>query len=390
MKKIAIVVTEFTAGGVEKALLELINTINREEYEITVFLLNKNGQWTHLLEEKVNVVVLEGKNVGNYIRKLLKGCNLFELLRLFYFRLKAKFTIKTNYAKGLEYRLKSEPKYHEIFDIAIAYKMSNIDVVLNCLYHIEAPKKVAWVHQIFNEAEIKYTNYYNQFDKIFCVSEMLKKETISMFPELKNKTDIFHNILNINEIENLSTKFTPILKDSDSQTAIVTVGRLSHEKGQDIIPSVAHLLRNKGYSFKWYLIGGGPLEQTIRDKIKQYHVEENVILCGVKDIPYPYIRCCDIYVQTSKTEGWGITVSEAKALCKPVVTTDAGVMHEQIENGVNGIIADDYSADALCNGIELLINNIHLREEITQNLKNEYHCSNDDVFINKLYSLIAE
>ena len=166
MKKIAIVVTEFTAGGVEKALLELIDSINSEKYEITVFLLNKNGQWTHLLEEKANIVVLEENHVGDYIRKLLKKCSLFKLLRLFYFRLKSKLTIKTNYAKGLEYRLKSEPKHPEIFDLAIAYKMSNIDVVLNCLYHIEASKKAAWVHQIFNESEIKYTNYYNQFDNM--------------------------------------------------------------------------------------------------------------------------------------------------------------------------------------------------------------------------------
>ena len=59
MKKIAVVVTEFIAGGVEKALLELIDAIGPNEYEITVFLPNKNGQWTYLLEEKVDVVVLQ-------------------------------------------------------------------------------------------------------------------------------------------------------------------------------------------------------------------------------------------------------------------------------------------------------------------------------------------
>ena len=390
MKKIAVVVTEFIAGGVEKSLLELIDSIDQTEYAVTVFLPNKNGQWTHLLEEKVEVVVLEEKSVGICVRELLKKLNLLGLFRFFYFRLKSKLTIGKNYAKGLKYRLKSEPKHNKNFDIAIAYKMSNIDVVLNCLYHIRSNKKVAWVHQIFNIAEVKYANFYNQFDKVFCVSEMLKNETVSMFPELKDKTEVFHNILNVDKVKKLSTEFTPKLKKDNSQFAIVTVGRLSDEKGQEIIPSVASLLRNKGYNFVWHLIGGGPLEQTIREKIKQYNVEENVILCGVQDFPYPYIKGCDLYVQTSKTEGWGITVSEAKALHKPIITTDAGVMSEQIENGVNGIIADNYSAEALCNGIELLMTNGSLREKIIRNLENEDNCSKDKVFLNRLYDLIEK
>lgn len=390
MKKIAVVVTEFIAGGVEKALLELIDAIDQNEYEITAFLPNKNGQWTHLLEKKVDVVVLEEKSVGSCVRELSKKRNLFDLFSFFYFRLKSKLTIGKNYAKGLEYRLKSEPKHHKNFDIAIAYKMSNIDVVLNCLYHIKSHKKVAWVHQIFNISEVKYTNFYNQFDKVFCVSEMLKNQTDTMFPELKDKTEVFHNILNVSKLKKLSTTFTPTLKKDNSQFAIVTVGRLSNEKGQDIIPLVASLLRNKGYNFVWHLIGGGPLEQTIREKIEQYKVEENVVLCGVKDTPYPYIKNCDIYVQTSKTEGWGITVSEAKALHKPVVTTDAGVMSEQIKNGVNGIIADNYSAEALCSGIELLMTNDSLRKEIIRYLENEDNRSKDKVFLSRLYNLIEK
>lgn len=387
MKKIAVVVTEFIAGGVEKALLELIDAIDPNEYEITVFLPNKNGQWTYLLEEKVDVVVLQ-EDTRKQAKELLKNFNLFKLFRLLFFRLISKLIIHTNYSKGLEYRLKSAPRYPKKFDIVIAYKISNIDIVLNSLYYIESDKKVAWVHQVFNESEKKHINLYNQFDKIFCVSEALKIQTVNMFPELKNKTEVFHNILNVNKIKKLSTDYLPKLKSNSELFTIVTVGRLSIEKGQDIIPLVTFSLRNKGYSFVWYLIGDGPLEQTIYEKIKQYNVEKNIVLCGKLDNPYPYIKKCDIYVQTSKTEGWGLTVSEAKILHKPIVTTDAGVMHEQIKHGVNGIIIDKYSVEELCNGIEQLMTDPSLRETFIQQLEKDDGSADSKTSLQKLYDLI--
>ena len=388
MKKIAVVVTEFIAGGVEKALLELIDAIGPNEYEITVFLPNKNGQWTYLLEEKVDVVVLQEEDTRKQAKELLKNFNLFKLFRLLFFKLKSKIIIHTNYSKGLEYRLKSSPRYPKKFDIAIAYKISNIDVVLNCLYYINANKKVAWAHQVFNESEKKYINLYNQFDKIFCVSKVLETQTVTMFPALKDKTEVFHNILNVNKIKKLSTEYLPKLKNDNELFTIVTVGRLSVEKGQDIIPLVASLLRNKGYSFVWYLIGDGPLEQTVQKKIKQYNVGENIVLCGKLDNQYPYIKNCDIYVQTSKTEGWGLTVSEAKILHKPIVTTDAGVMHEQLKHGVNGIIIDKYSVEELCNGIEQLMTDSSLRETFIQQLERDDYSTDNKTSLQKLFDLM--
>lgn len=386
MKKIAVVVTEFIAGGVEKALLDLIDAIDRDEYEITIFLPNKNGQWTYLLEEKMDVVVLQN-DTRRQAKELLKKFNLFQLFRFLFFRLKSRLIIHTNYSKGLEYRLKSTPRYPQKFDIAIAYKISNIDIVLNCLYYIDSNKKVAWVHQVFNEQEKEHINLYNQFDKIFCVSKALKEHTVNMFTSLRAKTDVFHNILNYNEIKKLSTDYLPKLKSGNDIFAIVTVGRLSFEKGQAVIPQVAHLLLEKGYNFIWYLVGEGPLETELKEKIKQYDVADYVVLCGRKDNPYPYIKNCDIYVQTSKTEGWGLTVSEAKILNKPIVTTDAGVMSEQIENGINGIITENDSAEEICNGIEKLIVNPDLRKSFIAALEKE-DADDNKKQIQKLYSLI--
>ena len=65
---------------------------------------------------------------------------------------------------------------------------------------------------------------------------------------------------------------------------------------------------------------------------------ESPSIIGVKSNPYPYFKCCDIYVQTSRHEGYATTVSEAKVFCKPIITTDVSGAKEQIRTGENGFI----------------------------------------------------
>ena len=387
MKKIAFFTNKFVAGGLEKSLLELIDVIDPEQYEITVFLPNREGEWTHLLEKKAHVVVLEQEDFKFLVKKHLKNFDLLNLLKTLIFRIKAIISSKNNYYEGLKYRTKSMTKHPEQFDVAIAYQALDVNSVVNCLHRTNSYKKILWVHQSFTIFNPKFNNWYSDFDKVFCVSGHLKEETQTMFPKLISKTDIFYNIINPDLIKKLADKHPLELRTFEKQVVLVTVGRISKEKGQTVIPQVADILQKKGYSFIWYLVGEGPLEKELEDKIKQYGVSDNVVLCGRKDNPYPYIKNCDIYVQTSKTEGWGLTVSEAKILNKPIVTTDAGIMSEQIENGVTGIITANDSAEEICNAIESLIINPDLKKSFIDALKKE-DANDNKKEIEKLYSLM--
>lgn len=387
MKKIAFFSNKFIAGGLEKSLLELIDIIDHDQYEVTVFLTNNDGEWTHLLEKKARVVTLQQEDFKFLVKNHLKNFDLISLLKTLILRIKAIILSKNNYYDGLKYRTKSMTKYPEQFDIAIAYQALDANTVVNCLHRINASKKVLWVHQSFTIFNPGFNNWYSDFDKVFCVSQYLKTEVQTMFPELIGKTDIFYNITNPSLIKELADEHQLELRKFESQIVLVTVGRISEEKGQSVIPQIAHLLVEKGYNFIWYLVGDGPLEKELQKKIVQYCVGDNVVLCGRKDNPYPYIKNCDIYVQTSKTEGWGLTVSEAKILNKPIVTTDSGVMSEQIETGVNGIITENDSAEEICNAIESLILNPDLRKVFIETLEKE-DANNNKKQIQKLYSLI--
>ena len=87
-----------------------------------------------------------------------------------------------------------------------------------------------------------------------------------------------------------------------------------------------------GYNdFKWYIIGFGPEEELIRQRIAEYKMESHVILLGKKENPYPYIKTCDIYIQPSRYEGKSVSVREAQILCKLVIITDYPTSNSQIK-----------------------------------------------------------
>ena len=84
----------------------------------------------------------------------------------------------------------------------------------------------------------------------------------------------------------------------------------------------ACFLKKKGLAFKWYFIGEGSERKNIEKMISSYRLQNDVILLGLQTNPYPYMAQADVYVQTSRHEGFGMTIAEAKILGLPIVSTN--------------------------------------------------------------------
>ena len=100
---------------------------------------------------------------------------------------------------------------------------------------------------------------------------------------------------------------------------LLSIGRYCTAKNFDNVPDMCARLLQSGLDVYWYIIGFGPDEALIRQKIAEANMEERVILLGKKENPYPYIKACDLYVQPSRYEGKSVTVREAQLLGRPVV-----------------------------------------------------------------------
>ena len=147
---------------------------------------------------------------------------------------------------------------------------------------------------------------------------------------------------------------------------LVSVGRITWQKGFDLIPGMAKELLSFQVPFEWDIIGGGTdaVMQQYEELVRQNGVKGVVKFLGQMDNPMPYVAAADIVVIPSRFEGWGMTLSEALVLGKPVVATDLPVFREQVTSGVNGILVP-LDSHAFAEAIIRLLKDEELRKRLS-------------------------
>lgn len=394
MKKLLFMCINMNIGGTEKALLTMLNEIDDSKYDITLLMLEEYGGFLNEIPSFVKVkYVDEYKSIKPFvneppkilIKRLIKNkAYLTGLSTLLNYSISK---ITKNISYYYKYILKNIKGIDEEYDLAVAYAGPMDFITYFVLNKIKAKKKVQWIHFDINKIGFnrKFAKRnYKKFDKIFVVSEEGKEKLINLIPALNNKVEAFFNIISCNLIENMS-KNEKSFDDLFDGVRILTVGRLSKEKGQELTINVLARLKNEGYKVRWYCIGDGPEKYNYRNRIKRLDIENDYILLGSKLNPYPFMKDCDIYVQPSKHEGYCITLGEARCFDNPIVTTNFTGANEQIKNEVTGLVCD-ISEQGIYQAIKRLLDNKELYKDIRSNLSNEIVDSTNE--ISKLEKLV--
>ena len=362
VKKILIVAYSMEIGGVEKALSSLLNRFDQDHFDITLRLIRKKGPLLKHIPKNVKVDIIEGYNkhwreLNDPPKKILKGIikrnDLFEAIEFAYcwFSCKLKGNRHGFFKKYLKKEIES-PHY----DVAISYAGPSEMLDYYVGKKINATKKIAWIHFDVDKIGVNWKSHkeiYKNFDKIFIVSEEGKAKFIQHMPDLDYKVDVFHNLIDTQHIQSISTDYEPELKDGVN---IVTVGRLSFEKGQDIALQALKILRET-YKIpcNWIFIGDGRTLGSLEVLANKLGINEYVDFVGATLNPYPYMRASDVYVQTSRHEGYCITLAEAIALNCNIVSTNFTGAKEQLDLYASGIVCDP-SPEALAKAISEAIN----------------------------------
>lgn len=394
MKKLLFMCINMNIGGTEKALLTMLNEIDDSKYDITLLMLEEYGGFLNEIPSFVKVkYVDEYKSIKPFvneppkilIKRLIKNkAYLTGLSTLLNYSISK---ITKNISYYYKYILKNIKGIDEEYDLAVAYAGPMDFITYFVLNKIKAKKKVQWIHFDINKIGFnrKFAERnYKKFDKIFVVSEEGKEKLIDLIPALNNKVEAFFNIISCNLIENMS-KNEKSFDDLFNGVRILTVGRLSKEKGQELTINVLARLKNEGYKVRWYCIGDGPEKDNYRNRIKGLDIENDYILLGSKLNPYPFMKDCDIYVQPSKHEGYCITLGEARCFDNPIVTTNFTGANEQIKNEITGLVCD-ISEQGIYQAIKRLLDNKELYKDIRINLSNEIVDSTNE--ISKLEKLV--
>jgi len=346
-KKIAIVHDKLNIGGTEKALLSMLKFFDYEKYDVTLWLMDGNGELQSELDSRAHVRYFtnDGYTGRSLIVEYLKSGKIIRLIKSVYYRRKSKRLLDF-YFENLKYSIYSLPLItEEEYDCVIVYQGLYLHLLATALHRFKAKKKATWIHMKFNHNEEQIKSFgpiYEKFDKIFCVSKDLKDHFEEVYG-MSEKTEVFHNCFDIEEIRKKAEE--KIDWNYDDKDVLVTVGRISKEKGQLMIPEIARKLKENGYYFVWLIIGDGAEKEQLFSEIVDKRLEDTVLILGNKKNPYPYIKKSTVYVQPSLSEGFCTSTVEAKILGKPIVTTYVAGMNEQFRNEYDGIIVKDISPE---------------------------------------------
>lgn len=361
------IIDSLTCGGAEKSLVSLLPLLSREKYEFSLWMRHPGGDFVSLVPKDVSIVNDPEYSAFEKFKFFVGRITYSLVLRMLRLINKKEHGAETLYkCQGWAMKV---PKGQ--WDVVIAYQQGVPTYLV--ADHFTGAKKLAWVNaDIFKAGYNPEFNkrFYDKIDYICPVSDLLHAIMNERMPMFGEKYRTIWDVINPNVTRQLAKESAPRLKTSEDEYVFVTTGRLGPPKGYDIAVETAFELKRKGLNFKWYFIGEGPERPKIERMIKTYEVIENVILLGLQTNPYKFMVQADVYIQTSKSEGFGMTIGEAKILGLPVVSTNFDVVYNQISNEQNGLIAE-MNGKSVANAICRMITDSALRKSIIKKIKKE-------------------
>ena len=363
--KILIVTNHMRVGGIQKSLLELLKALSKNrEYEVSLFCCKKEGSFLERIPSNIkilseNIYAVSTEQPLSECRKIGKRCYVFRMIMSFWSR---------HFTKALPafFLCKLMGKFKGKYDVAISYSQPIDDyafcnltneIVLNC---VRADQKLTFVHCDFGSYggnTRRNRKLYKKFDRIAVVSESVGKRFAEIVPDVSEKIRTVYNFCDCNEIEQLAAQDTVVY---DKKT-IVTVARLSEEKGLLRCIPIFDKLKKDGYDFEWHIVGGGPLRKAIEEEIHRYSLEQTIILEGEQVNPYRYIKNADYFLLPSFHEAAPIVFDEAAILGVPVLTTKTLSALEMVSDRGAGIVCGN-SQDEIYGMLRIALMNSQINQ----------------------------
>jgi glycosyltransferase involved in cell wall biosynthesis len=331
MKKMKILffIHDLMHGGAEKVLINLVNNMDREKYDMTVMTLFDVGVNKQFLDRDIHY-----KSV---FKKVFRG-NSF-ILKLFSPQLLYKFMVKDKY------------------DMIVSYlEGSSTRILSGCLD--DSVKKIAWVHSTETETELvkcyrskkEAVETYQKFNRIVCVSEEVRSNIYEL-TGMRNGIEVKYNTNESEKIRKQSHNSVDEMVNND-QIKICGVGKIIPIKGFMRLARIHKQLINEGYHLEIYILGVGEERAKIEAYLKENKIENTFHFLGYRENPYAYVAKCDLFVCSSFAEGFSTAATEALIVGTPVVTTQCAGMRELLGNDNEyGVIVENNEA-ALYDGLK--------------------------------------
>lgn len=389
-KRLLVVFHSFQLGGVASSMVNLLREIS-PKYNIDLFCFSHEGPVKNMIPNQVNILptnkwlsllgdtqrlTMEKSKIMGIFRFFLRGLSMIfgsDLFRRLIFRTYGNlngYDYAISFSHDLNYRIFSGGANRYVVEFT------------------NAPNKISFVHCDFSKyggnTKIE-REYYKRFDKIACCSEGCKRVFDSCIPELSSKTLVVRNCLDYSRIEEgLGEAVEPF---DHSYFNIITVGRLSQEKGIDrALKAIANVFSQIEGNYKWYIVGDGLQREEIQNLINELGLFESVILLGEKKNPYPFMKQADLFFLPSLHECAPMVFEESLFLGVPIIATETISVKEMILDRNVGYICDN-SFEGVKDGLMFVLTHKELLNEYKKNIRKIPF--NNDLATNQFDNILA-
>lgn len=352
-RKVLFLIESLAGGGAEKVLTTLVQHIDKERFDVTVCAISGGGKYEDAIKRQVSykAILAEPKN-GNVWERWL-------------------YVLKHH----LVYKWLPLSWVYRVFvpqnsDVEVAFVEGFTTKLLSYSTNLVA-KRYAWVHIDLHQNHWTKSIYpaledeevvYNRYDQILCVSDTAVQGFIQTFSGVTTPVSTIYNPINAQIIQNMAAERKDVEK---KMIRLVTVGRLEHQKGYDRLVRIINRLVKDGVPLELWILGVGSQEASLKQYIHEHQLDEYVKLLGFQSNPYKYIVQGDLFVCSSRSEGYSTAVTEALILGLPVITTDCSGMAELLKDGECGIITEN-DDEAFYQGLKNLLADVSLLEHYRQ------------------------
>lgn len=348
MKKILFLIHDLGHGGAEKVLVNLVNNMDPDKFDISVTALFGGGVNEQFLKPYVRFQAIYPKAFpGNsHVMKLLSPKQLHRM-----------------YVK-------------EHYDIEVAYMEGPASRVISGCTDPDT-KLVSWIHVQQNDmkglagafrSESEARACYDRFAQTICVSEYVKHDFCGIL-DYQKPCRVLYNTVEYDKILSLSREEAPKMADGDG-VKLVAVGSLKQSKGYNRLLRCVNRLREERYPIHLYILGIGPQQQELEAICADSGIADAVTFLGYDTNPYKYVAKCDLFVCASFAEGFSTAATEALIVGTPVCTVEVSGMKEMLgDNNEWGVVTDN-DENALYAAIKKMLDDpallVHYREKAAE------------------------
>lgn len=364
-------------GGAERVLVDILNNIDYSKYQISLLLKNNEGGMITSVNPNVPILSLEGPFKCNlYTRikgRLLRYLKLDDIIE----RKKTRSLIEDRYDTIISF---CQGTAHKLHSYIIEYADNNMSWVHSDL------SKGNWGLSLFHNSLKDQEQAYNRMNSIVFVSNGARDTFNSIFKiDSRVNLMVLYNTVDKKSIEQKSKEYT--IDKPKGKTVFINVGRLVDAKQQIRLLEAANIIKKQSQLFEIWILGEGPLRNQLEEYIGSNDLRTYVKLMGNQSNPYTYLASSDVFVLTSRQEGYPMVICEAFCLSKPVISTDIIGPREVLDNGKYGLMVSENS-EAIANAMILFMNDSTKKAYYTNQAILRADSFSTDEFMNSLYSIL--